>query len=44
MKPVSVIALLFGLTLLSLPACSQYVTKYPEIPRIDVHTDPGNHC
>jgi hypothetical protein len=42
MKQVSLIAL-FGLILLALPARSQYVTKYPEIPRIDVHTHPANH-
>ncbi|MGQ9620707.1 MAG: amidohydrolase family protein [Bacteroidales bacterium] len=29
--------------LFAFPAQAQYITKYPEIPRIDVHAHPGNN-
>ena len=37
------ISLITGLILFTFPAQSQYVTKYPEIPRIDVHTHVYNN-
>lgn len=39
MKTLTLFALL---TLVSISSEAQYITKYPEIPRIDVHTHVGN--
>lgn len=33
---------IFGLILISIISQAQYITKYPEIPRIDVHTHVSN--
>jgi len=34
---------ILGLVLISITNQAQYITKHPEIPRIDVHTHPGNN-
>ena len=42
MNKLSLLPIL-GLFFMSLPSHGQFVTKYPDIPRIDVHTHPANH-
>ena len=37
------LSVILGLILLSFPVQAQYITKYPEIPRIDVHSHIGNN-
>lgn len=37
------LSVITGLIILSIPVRAQYITKYPEIPRIDVHSHVNNN-